>query len=263
VRRSAVAAVLLPFAFAACSDLADLSGGESDAASDASAPDSTAGADADASVEAAPDANTCGHAFCDDFETGDLGARWVKTAVASGELTFDSMRSRSGSRSLRAAVASTAPFGAHAALQQSFAGPVTHFSCGGFVFVDSLPPTGYPILAIHLVPPAYDGQSVAVFAASAATDFARFDVVDGGNDSAHTSATALSIGKWVDVRIDVHVAPPSSATLLFDGIAVGTIDLPAPVDTAPNPTFELGLGTCPTGEGITVYYDDAYCDLVP
>lgn len=286
---SAVAIALSCATVASCASLADLTSGKRDAGSceaashcgepsdsavasadAADAEDAVGEASADAAGEATAPPFCQGHAFCDDFDTGTVGASWSTLKQNGGMLSLDGAESVSAPQSLRVDVAA-APgvVGNGVELTKQGLGPSTYAHAQAALNVDleGLPTSQVNTIGILIDPPptGYSFYVVLLGFFSGVPTLQEYAYPSAGGPAKDTRMqVAFSTGGWhtVDLVLDLTTSP---LTIQFS--VDGTPELVMPgVPSPPASTFTLSIGagyTSNVSSPWILHFDNAAFDLMP
>ncbi len=280
---SAVAVALSCTTIASCASLSDLTAGRRDAgsceaASGCGEPKDSAADSADAAVEEAGDAPAeetappfCqGHAFCDDFDTGALGAKWSGIKQSGGMLSLDGAESVSAPQSLRVDVAA-APgvVGNGIELTKQGLGPSTYAHAQAALNVDleGMPTAQVNTVGILIDPPptGFSFYVVLLGFFSGVPTLQEYAYPSAGGPAKDTrTQVAFPTGGWhtVDLILDLTTSPLTIHFLVDGAPELVMSGVPSP----PASTFTLSIGagyTSGVSSAWILHFDNAAFDLVP
>jgi hypothetical protein len=251
-----------------CSLLTDLNGysggaspvAEGGADAPGAAPDADAPDAPDASADAGPFCVPGAHAFCADFDTGDLLAGWTRPNVdAIGAVTLATDRSVSPARSMLATLSrrsSNAP-SQYALLEEELAG--FHRTRVEFDFYPKAPSwqngdVNSGIFVLYFYSPAIAGGGDGV-ALSMGRDYTTLGALGTSLDG-----TPLPTDQWLHARVDVDPAGSIDATfgpVHFNGTFAALPQGPSSVTS-----LQLGIsGYNQPAPEFRVYYDNVTVDF--
>jgi hypothetical protein len=218
---------------------------------------SDAGVDADAT-------SGCDATFCDDFDDGPLGARWVKQEADGGELAL-SPGHVSPPHALRATLRAADAGARRTALLSARLGNARRIDCSFMFLGESLPPSGagrdMDVIRIAVEHPAYVRYSVQLSIAEASSRL-REDVHRTDRLECDCPLGRIDIAERPAGWTPVHLSADFRAVKVWFGTKlVGQEDLSGPPDGG-DVTVYLGATTNDPGGG-SVLFDDFSCTVTP
>ena len=266
---SAIAAFVAAVAFAfSCADTSGLAGAKDGADGGDAATVEDAASLPDAVSDASPDAGSgfCathpGHTFCDDFDDGDLAARWSSVFGVRGAPLRDDAGATSPPFALLATAAATTSAAGdfHASSVLKVFSATTHLHLSANVL--ALQPLA-GLNTVYIRPSPLPGNAlfyeVSIWTPPNGTSTLEHYVFypDGGGPKTNQPFTESWAG-WRHVELDVRF-DTAVATLTIDGVQRGTVALEAVQPTAVE--VELGIPYAdPVDAGKSVRWDDVTID---
>ena len=202
--------------------------------------------------------------FCDDFDRGELGARWdFFLKSPPGTATLDATRARSAPNALAVATRKVlaAEFGS-ILLRKTVGGSPARARLGFDLFADATQPSG--TLAVATLDLAADHLLTLYLRDENAggPGAALVEVPPGGGPAArYALAVTPAVGQWTRVELDVDAAG-GRATLRFDGATIldGVALTKAPTD---RPTLRVGVLTSGPADTYQFGFDNVTLDVTP
>ena len=220
--------------------------------------------DADSSAPTWCDTRAPVPVFCDDFDRGELGARWdFFLKSPPGTATLDVARARSAPNALAVATRKVlaAEFGS-ILLRKMVGGSPTRARLGFDLFADATQPSGTlavatldlaadHLLTLYLRDDNADGPGAALV-----------EVPPGGAPSVrYVLPVTPAVARWTRIDLDVDAAG-GRATLRFDGATIldGVALARAATD---KPTLRVGVLTSGPADTYQFGFDNVTLDVTP
>jgi hypothetical protein len=206
--------------------------------------------------------------FCDDFDTGALGARWDEVATSLGPISADSVSSISPPNSLFAQIAAapstSSPYG-FSGLGKAFPTPRQHVRLSADVRVNGKLDTGEMSLLILSFDPVPDGITICegelIYAAG--SPYLGYRTGKPGlpfdGDRTHLDDVFQS---WHRIALEGTLEPPRSFMLYVDGLMVAKTMLPTyGIETVTGKGHQIRVGAFGTGNpAFDVRFDNVTVD---
>lgn len=229
-------------------------GGAADAARD----------DAEAGAPTWCDTRMPAPVFCDDFDRGELGARWdffLKSPPGTAALDFTNARSWPNALTIVTGKVVDAEFGS-ILLRKTVGGSPSRARLGFDVFADQAQASGTLALATLDLSPDHLLTLYLRDENPGAPGAALVEVPPGGVPLVRNALPAVpAAGAWTRIELDVDVAG-GKATLRFNGTAV--LDGVAVAKAKPDkPTIRVGVLTSGPADSYQFRFDNVALDVTP
>jgi hypothetical protein len=275
----AATACALVLSVAACSVIADFKGlagsaqpdaAAGDAGADARTADGATSADGAASGEGGTTVSEGGSvpcppnaAFCDDFDTPPLGAKWDSiTLDGKADIALFDGGSLSPPYSLEVALAMQMPGPSrHAELEKNLTNPGHGVKCAVSVRIESAPPSGDATL-MTIRPTSgevTENEVYITYNAQNGLTNEDFKFADGGGDSNNGMFVPFPMSQWFRLTFATDYA---TMDVLVDGVKVGSMQLgprfqPTSLQVALGERYDTERGPS------FVLFDDYACVVTP
>jgi hypothetical protein len=228
--------------------------------------DGLAGPDVDAATAEAGDAGSgdaatafcarASHVFCDDFDDGELGARWTSLVQGAVTVGFDTGDYRSAPRSLRLTVPSAPDGGSKrpATYLQTAVAPSQTLSIGFDVVATPLTSGAVALLVISLEP-APDGFTSYTLELALATGAGLLFQEQNG---AVSTPVPLSVSSWTTVALKLDLT--SGTAQIVDGSGAEIFHKSIAVATSKGARISLGVPYLDSTAAFSAKFDDVFVD---
>jgi hypothetical protein len=214
----------------------------------------------------APATDASSHTFFDDFDDGELGAKWIpgRSSTSPAMLELVTTTSVSAPKAMRAAfTAYDGELLIEAQLAHRFDRSTKSLKCRAMVLVEKHSEAAQPsILNVKFRIPAtgtVGNTEVDVAGGGPSTQLSISE--DGAGAAQYKSTLSIGTAKWRELALRVDV-DSRAIVLTLDGSEIITGMFPAAV--RPNEGFDLRFGTFAIGkgDGASWLFDDFWCDVV-
>lgn len=183
-----------------------------------------------------------GHLFCDDFDDGPLGARWVFQEATGGPLSLDTAAFVSPPKSFRVELMPSAGVKSSLLHQDINIPGKTHAVLEFDLRVDRVgtqtyKEIDYGALAFAPPPPNMKSQGLAIVDTPGSIRFQYYRERSGGGYDYDNKPLALPIGTWAHVVLAVHMTGPTGV-ISINSVEMGSFPLQTSTLTAAS--FEMG-----------------------